>query len=382
MKNYIFGTGDFAKEVARRLDYFNINIDGFINVKDKNKELPKKIYKDIPVCYLDDFDTLEKNISNIILAKKPMFMGSGIDYFRKNKFKNIYAVNEEMFFEKQKTIEELIKYFDKIDLKKPFLNYLEMNIVYQCNLNCKGCAHFSNICENKIVELEKFESDLNLVAKKFNLYNFRLLGGEPLLHPQIDRIVEISRNILKKSRIIIVTNGLMIDKLNENVLKKISECNVIISISLYEPTYKKIDKILSILKNNNINYLINDDFFRKIDVIKTFHTRLSDVRNVDGYNANKICSGRFCRFLRDGKISKCYYPLLIDILNKKYGINFQVTEDDYIELDSIKNGWDAIEKMNGDIPFCEYCRDYIDEFEWKSGTINDELSSYILKKTK
>ena len=121
MKNYIFGTGDFAKEVARRLDYFNINIDGFINVKDKNKELPKKIYKDIPVCYLDDFDTLEKNISNIILAKKPMFMGSGIDYFRKNKFKNIYAVNEEMFFEKQKTIEELIKYFDKIDLKKPFL---------------------------------------------------------------------------------------------------------------------------------------------------------------------------------------------------------------------------------------------------------------------
>lgn len=382
MKNYIFGTGDFAKEVARRLDSFNINIDGFINIKDKNKELPKKVYKDIPVCYVDDFDVLEKESSNIILAKKPMFMGGGINYFRKNEFKNIYAVNEKMFFKKQNTIEELMKYFDKIDLRKPFLNYLEMNIVDQCNLNCKGCAHFSNICENKIVELERFENDLKLVAEKFNLYNFRLLGGEPLLHPQIDRIVEISRNILKKSQIIIVTNGLLIDKLSENVLRKISDCNVIISISLYEPTYKKMDKILNILKNHNINYLINDDFFREIDVIKTFHTRLSDERSIDGYNANKSCSGRFCRFLRDGKISKCYYPLLIDILNKKYGINFQVTEDDYIELDSIENGWDAIEKMNGDIPFCEYCRDYLDEFEWKSGNRNDELSSYILKKSK
>ena len=78
-----------------------------------------------------------------------MFMGSAIDYLRKNDFKNVYAVNEEMFFSEQETKDDLLKYFDRINLEKPFLNYLEINIVDQCNLNCKGCAHFSNICDNK-----------------------------------------------------------------------------------------------------------------------------------------------------------------------------------------------------------------------------------------
>ena len=37
MKNYIFGTGAFAAEVAKRLDKFGIDIECFINIRDKNK---------------------------------------------------------------------------------------------------------------------------------------------------------------------------------------------------------------------------------------------------------------------------------------------------------------------------------------------------------
>ena len=39
------------------------------------------------------------------------------------------------------------------------------------------------------------------------------------------------------------------------------------------------------------------------------------------------------------------------------------------------------EKMNGDIPFCEYCREYLDEFNWEADHKNDsDYSSYVLKK--
>ena len=46
----------------------------------------------------------------------------------------------------------------------------------------------------------------------------------------------------------------------EYVIKSFVDNNIIISISLYEPTSKKIDKILNILNANKIAYLINDDF--------------------------------------------------------------------------------------------------------------------------
>ena len=381
MKNYIFGTGAFAAEVAKRLDKFGIEIESFINIRDKNKEIPNTVYNNIPAYYVENIGKIDNNNSNIIIAKKPMFMGNAIDYLRKNEFKNVYAVNEEIFFSEQKTKDELLKYFDRINLEKPFLNYLEINIVDQCNLNCKGCAHFSNICDSNFVSLDKYKQDLEIIAKKFYLYNFRLLGGEPLLHPQLPELVDTTRKILPNSRIIIVTNGLLINRLDDSVLKKLSENNIIISISLYEPTFQILNNIIDILKQYNINYLINDDHFKNPEVIEKFHTRLSTIKSKEGYLANEKCSGRFCRFLRDGKISKCYYPLLIESLNKKSGMNFEVSKDDYIELKDIINGWDAIEKMNGNIPFCEYCRDYLKEFSWESHHKNDnDYSSYVLRK--
>jgi len=169
MKNYIFGTGAFAAEVAKRLDKFGIEIECFINIRDKNKEIPNTVYNNIPAYYVENVEDIDKNNSNVIIAKKPMFMGSAIDYLRKNDFKNVYAVNEEMFFSEQETKIDLLKYFDRINLEKPFLNYLEINIVDQCNLNCKGCAHFSNICDNNFVSLDKYKHDLEMIAETLDL---------------------------------------------------------------------------------------------------------------------------------------------------------------------------------------------------------------------
>lgn len=381
MKNYIFGTGNFAIESAKRLQKFGIKIDAFINVRDINKNVPNCLLNNIPVFMTDEKINIDID-SRFFLAKKPMFMGNAIDYLRKNNYKNIYIINEMMFFKKQNSIDELFEYIDKIDLDKPFLNYLEINLVDQCNLNCKGCAHFSNICNNHMVSIEQFENDLKKITDIFNLYSFRLLGGEPLLHPNLKEIIEISRKYLNDSMLTIVTNGLLIDKLNDDILKAISENNVIISISLYKPTYKKLSIINEILKKYNIKYLLNDDIFRKTEPINKFHTRLSTTKQYENNQPYERCSGRFCRFLNDGKIAKCYYPLLIHYLNEKYNFNFQINEGDYIYLKDIDNGWDAIDEMNKPIPFCGYCREYLDEFNWESNHKNDkDGNSYVLKQS-
>lgn len=127
--------------------------------------------------------------------------------------------------------------------------------------------------------------------------------------------------------------------------------------------------------------MINDDYFRDISVIDKFNTRLSLEKQDSGELVSKICTGRFCRFLRDGKISKCYYSLLIEILNEKYGTNYIITDDDYIEIDSINDGLEVINKLNNKIPFCDYCSETLHEFNWECNHKNDkDIYSYILKK--
>lgn len=382
MKNYIFGTGPFAVEVAKKLNSFDIFVDGFLKLGFSNNGVLFQKDSSIPIIYLNDDSNIDKS-SNIIITKKAIIMGDTIDYLRKNNFKNIYVVSEDILYSEQTSIEDIKRFIDKIDLSVPFINYLEMNVVDHCNLNCKGCAHFSNVCDNNCVDLEQYKSDLKLISEKFNVYYFRILGGEPLLHPNLKQLIEISRQLLVNTRIVIVTNGLLISRLSEDILKVITDNDIMISISLYKPTFEKLDDIINVLHKYNIKFLINDDYFRPVSPIGKFQTSLSLEKESMNNNSDKVCTGRFCRFLRNGKISKCYYPLLIEILNRKYGTNFELDENDYVELSTIEDGWNVIEQLNNRIPFCDYCREEIYEFDWESHFKNDKcLSNFILKKTK
>lgn len=268
MKNYIFGTGPFAIECAKKLEKHNIIVDGFLKLGNKS-DISQKLYKDIPLIFLNG-KCLNPETDNIFITKKPIIIGDTIEYLRNIVFKKINIVDERVLYFDSESYEQLKSYIDSIDLSLPFLNYLETNVVDHCNLNCKGCAHFSNIYYNNYVDLADYERDIKLISQKFNVYYFRILGGEPLLHPNFSELLNISRRILPNTKIVVVSNGLLLDKLDEKVIKSFVDNNIIISISLYEPTSKKIDKILNILNANKITYLINDDFFSPIEPIKSF----------------------------------------------------------------------------------------------------------------
>ncbi len=377
MKNIIFGTGQFARETAKIFESFGITIDAFINNK---SHLPNTVYSNKPVFNVSDID-FEQLQPNIFIAKRPMFIGSAIELLMNKETKGVSLVREEMFFEHIYNLDDLQKFIYPIDYTgKPILNYLETNIVDHCNLNCKGCAHFANICNPHYVDFNQFQKDLCLLSEKFDLINFRLLGGEPLLHPDIKEILNTTRELLPTTEIMLVTNGLLIPKLGEDILQAIVDNDIIVSITLYEPTFDSISLILKQLDRFCIKYCINDDYFNQTDIVKTFHTRLSLNKSQEGFEANKNCGGRFCRFLRDGKISKCYYPLLIDILNEKFDLNFEVDDLDYFNLIDIDDGWETIFQMNGDIPFCLYCRNEQYNFDWKRASKNvAKADDYVLK---
>ena len=108
------------------------------------------------------------------------------------------------------------------------MNNFEIDITYRCNLACKWCdrlcgTEFRRPIDMTATQLERYVS---IIAPHINRRSsIRILGGEPMLHPQIFKMLDILIQAIRpliEFPITIVTNGYG-EKVN-NVLTQIREC--------------------------------------------------------------------------------------------------------------------------------------------------------------
>lgn len=81
---------------------------------------------------------------------------------------------------------------------KAFLPFLSLHLVDKCNNNCESCSHFCTLADNFILNPSDYEKDLTILAHKFNVGEIDLMGGEPLLHPQIVKILTLRAEFCPK----------------------------------------------------------------------------------------------------------------------------------------------------------------------------------------
>ena len=124
---------------------------------------------------------------------------------------------------------------------KAYLEQFEIHITDHCNLNCKSCSHWAPVADEFYISIENFTKDLTRMKELTQAYVDRvvLLGGEPLLHPQIIELIEITSNLFPKSEIIILTNGILVNKMDEKFWQALKDNNVKL-----ETTQYPINKIL------------------------------------------------------------------------------------------------------------------------------------------
>ena len=81
------------------------------------------------------------------------------------------------------------------------LDLIEFHIVEHCNLNCKGCIHFTPLADKSCIKISDYKSDIKKMAEitKGSVKTINILGGEPLLHPQLLKLLKIARQYFPKS---------------------------------------------------------------------------------------------------------------------------------------------------------------------------------------
>jgi len=107
---------------------------------------------------------------------------------------------------------------------------LEMNVSLACNLKCEYCSHFGRQMKG-VIPLD----ELSLWYKTWNHRivpeNVRIMGGEPLLHPNLIEIIAMTRNDWPDSSVELITNGLLVPKMSDGFFASILENEIKMTIS-------------------------------------------------------------------------------------------------------------------------------------------------------
>jgi len=107
---------------------------------------------------------------------------------------------------------------------------LEVNVVYNCNLKCEYCTHLSKYLDGHVCvdEIAKWYATWH---KLLVPQQVRVIGGEPLLHPELPIILRLTRQYWNRSELQLITNGLLLSNQAEDVLTALLETNTLVTIS-------------------------------------------------------------------------------------------------------------------------------------------------------
>lgn len=156
-----------------------------------------------------------------------------------------------------------------------------------CNLNCPYC--FANEFVNKeknenTITVENFKKAIDFIAEKDSKVG--IIGGEPTIHPEFEKLIDIAINDCRINKVTVYTNGINIDKY-ERVLSK---RGVSMLINLNSPNdigLKNYNKIIE-----NINRYYNkyglDNVTFGINMYKTDFDYEYMIKALDKFNINVV----------------------------------------------------------------------------------------------
>ncbi len=257
------------------------------------------------------------------------------------------------------------------------LNRIEVHITEHCNLSCKYCGHFSSIAEKEFYDLDKFKQDMKRMSFILNkqLPCIQLLGGEPLLNPQINEYVNVTKKYFPETTIDILTNAILLDDMDDSFWKTLKTNNLRLVPSIY-PIKINWASILDKAKKYDVGIYGNVLTGEMLTVnniekfrIKSFFKLVLSLNSGGDINEILKCKPKFSpASMHNGKLYPCYATAYIRHLNKKFNTNFIVSEGDYLDLYKVKDIRE-VEKFvkKQAFPFCKkYCKQVNGKLKWES----------------
>lgn len=235
----------------------------------------------------------------------------------------------------------------------PYLRSIEYHLADHCNYNCWGCDHFSPLAEKVLTPFNMFKRDMDRLSQISckRLGRISLMGGEPLLNPDVIKFMEHARECFPDTVINLCTNGILLDKQDDSFWDACSRNNINILITDYSI---KLNLESLDAKSEKFKVSINH---RNPTSIKSFiHCPLDEKGGQDPVHSFLSChQGNTCMHLRNGRLYPCNIPANIHHYNRFFSKNLKVDDRDSIDIFKAESMDDILSFLSRPIPFCRYC---------------------------
>lgn len=268
------------------------------------------------------------------------------------------------------------------------LNEIYVELTSYCNLNCKSCEAFSPLAKKKeYVSYEQFSRDFHKLKELYPGKKMKILflGGEPLLNPDITKIIKLTHTLFPNWEKSILTNGILLNQMEEDFYKTLKEADVYVRISIHPITIDREERE-NILKKYGIDFdndIIQSENFYDLDTKKISKenkrpkvnlTKLHD-GHVDNYfhqwdkmvldlsgsqdyvEKRHVCPHKdWAGVYKNGRLYFCWLQAMINIFSDYFELNIPITNEDYITISEVKSADEITAFLSSPKKLCRYCK--------------------------
>ncbi len=190
---------------------------------------------------------------------------------------------------------------------------LDLKVNHECNLACESCNVFANYDQAAdLISIDEAERWMGNWSKRIRPKHFTLLGGEPTLHPELPRLVEIAARHWPNSDRRVTTNGFFLHRFPRlPAVLALTGTRLLISVHHEAPEYQhKVRAIERLVEEWQRTWAISVIW---LQTHKNWSRRYQESGNdIRPYQSNprlawRVCPGKNCTQLVDGNLARCQH---------------------------------------------------------------------------
>nr|MCR5755322.1 radical SAM protein [Acetatifactor sp.] len=183
-----------------------------------------------------------------------------------------------------------------------YLYHVEIPVTQRCTLKCKDCSFMMPYFEHPVDY--DIESLLVYMDRLFSCVDtiqiFRILGGEPFVYKDLDRIIDKAVESKKVRTVDIVTNGTIVPA--EKIIKVMRSPKLTVQISDYGDISCNKEKLKLVCDENEIKCVLRSMTEKNWFTAGDLHFRGRTAKEIS--RQLKRCGG-ICRSFQNGKLYFC-----------------------------------------------------------------------------
>ena len=264
---------------------------------------------------------------------------------------------------------------EKNDKMKKYNNWRFL-VTSTCNSNCFFCHRDGAGTKESFLDFQFFKNIIEQYEKQIN--KVRFAGGEPLLHPDIFKMIKTILSLTQD--VSIVTNGLLLSKYIKQIRdSKLPKITVSLH-SLNSDTFERITEIKPQQHSKIINSIKELKQFIKIKlnvvILKNLNTGVEELEKLINFVIENGLNIEFIELdlgsVRSFDLEKYYYTprLLINNIEKFKKIYFEFDNNESNWISTIRNSEIQIHKALCFNKLCKKCIETRPILVYPNGKIN------------